>query len=162
MFLSFFFFFSFFPMSWLRTARRDILRRGSPAFRVGVWLTGVAGALVWVYFEETNKPLNERILFLPSKREVAMDKTEIEEWNRRLSGGKLLSNVEDNTQQRQQQEEGVEAARAKALASLKQQEEQQRSIEGQQQQQGWLSSLLGLSNPPPSSKPKKVSLFFDK
>lgn len=147
---------------WLRQAKRDLLRRGSPSFRVGVWLTGAAGALAWIYIEERKKPLNERVLFLPAKREIPMDEKEIQEWNKKLSGGKLLSLTDSSNKQQQQQLEGVEALRAKVLASINQQEEKQQ--QNQQQQQGWLSSLLGFNSTPPPEhiKTKKVPLLFDK
>lgn len=153
-------------MGWLREAKRNILRRGSPAFRVGVWVAGAAGALIWIYVEERKKPINERVLFLPSRREVVMDKTEIESWNQRLSGGKLLSlGGEKNQQPQQQREEGVEAARARALAAIeKEAQREEAEAERKKQQHGWFSRLLGLSssNSPAQEKQKKVSLLFDK
>ncbi|CDJ64139.1 hypothetical protein, conserved [Eimeria necatrix] len=148
-------------MRWLKGAQRELLLRGSPAFRVGVWVAGIGGALLWIYFEEINKPLKERVLFLPAKRQIPMEAAEIEAWNRGLSGGKLLHC--SSSEQQQQQQHGVEAARAKALEAIKQQEAAEKDKQQQQQQQQtWLSSFLGLSNSTESAKPKKVSFFSDK
>ncbi|OEH77276.1 uncharacterized protein LOC34622364 [Cyclospora cayetanensis] len=146
-------------MKWLEDAKRDLFRRGSPAFRVGVWVAGLGGALVWIYFEERNKPINERILFLPSKREVAMDKAEIEAWNQRLSGSKLLP-VEGGEGHQKQQEQGVEAARSKVLADIKRQPEAGKK----EQHQGWISSVLGMNYNASTehAKHKKLPLLFDK
>ncbi|CDJ42816.1 hypothetical protein, conserved [Eimeria tenella] len=146
-------------MRWLRGAQRELLLRGSPAFRVGVWVAGVGGALLWIYFEEINKPLKERVLFLPAKRQIPMEAAEIEAWNLGLSGGKLLH----CSSSEQQQQHGVEAARAKALEAIKQQEAAEKDKQQQQQQQQtWLSSFLGLGNNTENAKPKKVSFFSDK
>lgn len=151
-------------MGWLKDAKRDLLRRGSPAFRLGVWVAGAAGALLWIYMEEKKKPLKERVLFLPSKREVAMEKAEIDAWNQRLSGGKLLSFDGDEEKQQQLQQQGVEAARARQLAAIEQQAQQQGAAEKKEPQQGWFSSLLGLNDNrnTESSKQKKVPLLFDR
>lgn len=152
-------------MNWLKSVKRDFLRRGSPAFRVGAWVAGVGGALLWIYLEETQKPIGERVLFLPSKRQVLMGKTEIDTWNERLSGGKLLA-FEGDTKQQQQEQQGVEAARAKALADIEQQEQQRAAAEvlWPQRQQGWLWGLLGTRDgqKEEQQKPRKVSLLFDK
>ncbi|CDI87747.1 hypothetical protein, conserved [Eimeria praecox] len=153
-------------MGWLEHIKRDLLRRGSPAFRVGVWVTGIAGGLVWIYFDERDKPIKERAIFLPARRQVPMDASEIEEWNQKLSGGKLLplTNAQQQ-QQQQQQQQGVEAARAALLAAVKEEAQQQEQVQKLQQQkeQGWISNLLGLNEPPESSgKKKKVPLLFDK
>ncbi|KAL8450640.1 hypothetical protein Emed_002512 [Eimeria media] len=156
-------------MGWLEDARRNLLRRGSPSFRVGVWVAGVGGGLLWIYLEEKRKPIKERVLFLPAKREVLMEPTEIERWNQRLSGGKLLSPQETATQQQQQQQpQGVEAARARALAAIEKEAQQEQAAaaaaEKQQQQQGWLPFLFGPKGAPEPEPPKqkKVPLLFDK
>ncbi|KAL8455530.1 hypothetical protein Emag_000659 [Eimeria magna] len=154
-------------MGWLEDARRNLLRRGSPSFRVGVWVAGVGGGLLWIYLEEKKKPVKERVVFLPAKREVLMEQAEIESWNERLSGGKLLSPEETaSQQQQQQQQQGVEAARARALAAIEQQaqKEEAAAAERQQQQQGWLPFLFGSRGAPEPEPPKrkKVPLLFDK
>ncbi|KAL8272635.1 hypothetical protein Esti_003423 [Eimeria stiedai] len=129
--------------------------------------TGVGGGLLWIYLEEKKKPIKERVLFLPAKREVLMEQTEIERWNQRLSGGKLLSPEETANQQQQQQQQtqGLEAARARALAAIEQQAQREEAAAAQrQQQQGWLPFFFGSrgSLEPEPSKPKKVPLLFDK
>ncbi|CDJ57321.1 hypothetical protein, conserved [Eimeria maxima] len=155
-------------MGLLWTLRRDLLRRGSPAFKVGVWVAGIAGGLFWIYLDEREKPVKERAVFLPARREVQMEEGEIREWNLRLSGGKLLPHKDGNQKQEQEQQQeqhqGLEAARNAALAAIKEQGLKQESAEKQQQQkqQGWFSSLLGLGDKAQNPKAKKVPLFFDK
>ncbi|CDJ31845.1 uncharacterized protein EMH_0070250 [Eimeria mitis] len=102
-----------------------------------------------------------------------MDQTEIDQWNRSLSGGKLLPVSGDNQQQQQQQQQqllqqqGVEAQRAMAIEAIKLSAQQQEEREKQQQQklqqqQGWVSRLLGLHEKTENTKTKKLPLFFDK
>ena len=155
---------------WLQTFRRDIFRRGSPSFRWGVWISGGVFALFWVFIEERNKEIKDRRIFLPFKRQIEMQQAEITEWNRKLSGGKLLQpDHHQQQQQQQQQQQGVEAARALQLAAIKQKAQQQEEAEKQQQQQqqqqqhGFISSLLGLTDKTDKqTKTKKVPLLFDK
>ncbi|KAL8427119.1 hypothetical protein Efla_001400 [Eimeria flavescens] len=137
-------------MGWWGDAKRNLMRRGSPSFRVGVWVAGIGGGLLWIYFDETKKPVRDRKIFLPAKREVLMAEAEIEQWNRRLSGGKLLSPQQETAAHAQllpPEEQGVEAARAKARAAIEQQAQQEAAAAERMQhqdQQGWFSSLLGL------------------
>lgn len=71
--------------------RRDTLVRGSPAYRWGVWVSGITGGLLWIWDTEKKAPIEERRIFLPAKREVVMNQQQILEWNQALSGGKLLA-----------------------------------------------------------------------
>ncbi|CDJ50513.1 hypothetical protein, conserved [Eimeria brunetti] len=95
-----------------------------------------------------------------------MEKDEIDEWNRKLSGGKLLPLSSDKQQQQQQQQQGVEVQRALALAAIQQTAEREEAAEKlqqqQQQQQSWISRVFDLSDKKENTKAKKASLLFDK
>lgn len=153
-------------MSPLRRFRgyvsRHIFLRGSPAYRVGVWITGIAGGLFLIFLEERRRPVKDRVLFLPSRREIPMEGEEIEEWNRRLSGGKLLSTPKPSDAAQPPPLEGIEERRARVKAAIEE-EETSSHQETKRLRAGWMDYLLGVSDKAQNSeRQKKVSLFFDK
>nr|CEL65819.1 TPA: hypothetical protein BN1204_016525 [Neospora caninum Liverpool] len=81
-------------MRWWRSfsgrAQREVLLRGSPAYKWGVWIAGLGGGLLWIWESEKNAPISERRVFLPAKREVRMTEEEIRKWNEKYSGGAAL------------------------------------------------------------------------
>ncbi|KAF8822571.1 putative 50S ribosomal protein L21 [Cardiosporidium cionae] len=76
-------------VNWLkfrcRHWRRTVLLRGSPTYRLTVWLSGISFALVWIAISEFSNP-GEAKLFVNPKRQRNMSQEEIEEHNKSIVG----------------------------------------------------------------------------
>ncbi|CRH03158.1 conserved Plasmodium protein, unknown function [Plasmodium relictum] len=61
--------------------RRTILLKGSPAFKIGVWVSGLTIGLTWILFSEYNQPKTNNLFFKKKEADIFTNE-EIEKWNK--------------------------------------------------------------------------------
>ncbi|KAI4840997.1 hypothetical protein MKS88_000764 [Plasmodium brasilianum] len=61
--------------------KRTALLKGSPAFRISVWFSGLTVGLVWILISEYNHPKNNNLFFKKKEAEL-FTYEEIKNWNR--------------------------------------------------------------------------------
>ncbi|CAC9696073.1 conserved Plasmodium protein, unknown function [Plasmodium sp. DRC-Itaito] len=75
----------------IKTFKRTILLKGSPAFKISVWFSGITVGLVWILFSEYNEPKNNNLFFKKKQADIFTNE-EIEKWNK-----PYISNAHNNS-----------------------------------------------------------------
>ncbi|ANQ06081.1 Uncharacterized protein PCOAH_00002490 [Plasmodium coatneyi] len=65
----------------VKNFKRTALLRGSPAFRISVWFSGITVGLAWILISEYNNPKSNNI-FIKKKKADFFTTEEIEKWNK--------------------------------------------------------------------------------
>ncbi|SBT75378.1 conserved Plasmodium protein, unknown function [Plasmodium ovale] len=65
----------------IKDFKRTALLKGSPAFRISVWFSGLTVGLVWILISEYNNPKSNNLFFKKKEAELFTSE-EIEKWNK--------------------------------------------------------------------------------
>ncbi|CXH90263.1 conserved Plasmodium protein, unknown function [Plasmodium berghei] len=65
----------------IKNFKRTALLRGSPAFKISVWLSGFALGFFWILISEYNNPKRNNLFFKKKEPDMFTD-DEIQNWNK--------------------------------------------------------------------------------
>ncbi|GAW79184.1 hypothetical protein, conserved [Plasmodium gonderi] len=76
----------------VKNFKRTAFLKGSPAYRISVWFSGITVGLVWIIISEYNNPKSNNLFFRKKEADV-FTKEEIEKWNKPYYSKNEYNNV---------------------------------------------------------------------